>query len=261
METIDQIQERINAFTEIEDQLACIPDGYAEAVLLDLPWGFKTRAPSKNPSADRSVEKKYRTMTLKQIKEFVPKVQRICNPKRCHVFMWTTGPFLEKAFPLLGSMGARYSSVAFYYLKIQRRLAGQVELITTDPVDLESIMHVNMGFTTRKNIEPCILGRIGSPKRNGKDVRELIIDWLREHSEKPEQTRARIECYCGGPYVDIFSRRSRPGWLTLGDEIGKFDAAAERPKKIVREKRPATPKVDEHARCDETVDAFNGETK
>jgi N6-adenosine-specific RNA methylase IME4 len=223
MTLAETIQNQIGAYTEIENQLACVPDGYAKAVLIDLPWGFKTRAPNKNPKSDRSVDRKYRTMTMTQIKAFMPTIKRICNPKGCHVFMWTTGPFLEKAFPLLRSAGARYSSTAFYYLKIQRRLAGQIELITTDPADLESIMHMNLGFTTRGNIEPCLLGRIGSPKRNAKDVRELIIDWLRQHSEKPEQTRDRIERYCDGPYVDIFSRRSRPGWITLGDQIGKFD--------------------------------------
>jgi N6-adenosine-specific RNA methylase IME4 len=224
MSETDLLQFELGKLATIEEQLALIPTGFARAICLDWPWNFKSRAASKSPQSDRSVERHYRTMTYKQILAMAATIKRIADPKGCHIFQWTTGPFLEKSFPVLHAMGARYSSMAFYYLKLQPRLGGQVELITTDPADLESIMHVNMGFTTRKNIEPCILGRIGSPKRIGKDVRELIIDPRRAHSQKPDEALARIERYCAGPYVEIFSRSTRQNWLHLGDQVGALDA-------------------------------------
>src|SRR5262249_45765394 len=81
------------------------------------------------------------------------------------------------------------------------------------------------GLTTRKNVEDVILGKRGKSLRCDGSVRELIIAPRREHSRKPDTTHERIERYVGaqGPFLELFARQSRPGWITLGDEATKFD--------------------------------------
>jgi N6-adenosine-specific RNA methylase IME4 len=63
----------------------------------------------------------------------------------------------------------------------------------------------------------------GKPRRLAKDVHEVILAPIREHSRKPDEAYRRVERYCAGPYLDLFSRESRTGWDAWGDELGKFD--------------------------------------
>ena len=40
-----------------------------------------------------------------------------------------------------------------------------------------------------------------------------------EHSVKPAEVHERIERLLAGPYLELFARKDRPGWLTWGNEI------------------------------------------
>jgi len=82
------------------------------------------------------------------------------------------------------------------------------------------------GYGTRHNAEDCWLGRRGKPQRKSKGVRELIVAPVREHSRKPDEVYQRIEALCAGPYVELFARQQWPGWICVGDEIGKFQREA-----------------------------------
>jgi N6-adenosine-specific RNA methylase IME4 len=83
-----------------------------------------------------------------------------------------------------------------------------------------------MGFTTRKNAEDCLLFRTGRPQRLARDVPEVIISPVREHSRKPEEAFARIERFCPGPRVELFAREHREGWDAWGEEAGLFNDPA-----------------------------------
>ena len=55
-------------------------------------------------------------------------------------------------------------------------------------------------------------------------MRNLIEGEAREHSRKPEVAyRAAEALLPGARRLELFSRASRPGWETWGDEAGKFD--------------------------------------
>ena len=82
------------------------------------------------------------------------------------------------------------------------------------------------GYATRHNVEICWLGRRGSPKRKSAGVRELIIAPVREHSRKPDDIYQRVEALSNGPYLELFARQQWPGWICVGDEVGKFQREA-----------------------------------
>lgn len=48
----------------------------------------------------------------------------------------------------------------------------------------------------------------------------------REHSRKPEESRDRVEQLVAGPYLELFARSTRPGWVSWGNETAKFDRVA-----------------------------------
>ena len=80
-----------------------------------------------------------------------------------------------------------------------------------------------MGFTTCKNAEDCLLFRTGMPQRMARDVHQVIVSPVREHSRKPDEAFTRIERFCPGPRVALFAREEREGWDTWGDQVGMFN--------------------------------------
>jgi N6-adenosine-specific RNA methylase IME4 len=182
--------------------------------LVDPPWHFRGRT---GFVSDRDPQRHYRIMSTADIAA-LPVGEYAA--KDAHLFLWTTGPCLEQAFSVIRAWGFRYSGVAFTWIKLKKSFdPNQLRILPTADADL----HCGLGFTTRKNAEFCLLARRGNAKRIAKDVREVILAPRRQHSQKPDEARERIERYCEGPYLEIFSRSSRPGWTCVGDEVGKFD--------------------------------------
>jgi N6-adenosine-specific RNA methylase IME4 len=192
------------------------------AICADPPWRFQSRTALEvaNWDSRRDVEKHYQTMTIDEIKALP--VRKIAA-KDCHLFLWTTGPFLRQAFDVIDAWGFKYSSSGFVWVKLKRsHKSEQLHCLPTAEADLM----VGLGHTTRKNAEFCLLARRGSPKRLGRDVREIILSPVREHSRKPDEAFDRVERYCAGPYLELFSRQERPGWSVWGNQVDKFEAVA-----------------------------------
>lgn len=185
------------------------PPGGFGAVMADVPWTFKVRS---DKGVGRGAVKHYETMTLEDIKAL--DVADVCAPD-AWLFFWTTGTHMQDAFEVITAWGFTYSAMGFVWIKLTPS--------APEHIYSEQSFHVGMGYTTRKNAEFCLLGRRGSPKRLSNKVRELVIAPRREHSRKPDEVPARIEQFCAGPYLDMFSRESRPGWVSWGLETGKFD--------------------------------------
>lgn len=194
-----------------------LPDGPFPCILADPPWYFRTRT---HQLGSRDAQNHYGVMSLPDICALPVGA---AAGRDAHLFLWVTGACLPQAFPVIEAWGFRYSGVAFTWAKLKRSHdPKQLRILPT----AESDFHVGLGFTTRKNTEFCLLARRGSARRNAKDVRELIIAPVREHSRKPDEAYARIERYCDGPRLELFARQARPGWTAWGNETDRFEAAA-----------------------------------
>ena len=192
--------------------------GHYAAILADPPWHFRTytKLDENNWNGRRDAEKHYAVMTLDEIAALP--VSQLAAPD-AHLFLWTTGPHLPQALCVLEAWGFRYSGMGFVWVKLRRGVnPQQLRLIPFTEADL----HLGLGHTTRKNAEFCLLGRRGSPRRKAKDVREIVLSPVREHSLKPDPVPERIERYCDGPYAELFARMTRPGWDCWGVEVDHF---------------------------------------
>ena len=211
----------VNRMKENRPQLLDgLPHGHFAAIAADPPWHFKARTAiqSANWKSPRHIERHYPTMSLDDIKAMP--VAALANPKGCHLFLWVTGPQIPAGLEVMAAWGFRYSTLAFTWAKMKRsRNAAQFGLCVTTADDF----HTGLGLTTRKNAELVLLGRRGNPRRNAKDVRELIVAPVREHSRKPDEFFDRVERYCDGPYLELFARKSRHNWTTWGNQADRFD--------------------------------------
>ncbi|KAE9386814.1 MT-A70-domain-containing protein, partial [Gymnopus androsaceus JB14] len=73
---------------------------------------------------------------------------------------------------------------------------------------------------------------------------DVIVSEVRETSRKPEEVYGLIERMCpGGRKVEIFGRKhnTRPGWLTLGNQLGPDQVYEEDLAKRIKAKYPDRP--------------------
>lgn len=207
---------------KLHQPLPTIEGGWA-CIESDVPSRFKQwTAPETDEQkrVSRAAERHYPTMTLE---ELAAMPVRDIVAKDAHLWFWITGPHLVMGnhIPIMESWGFRVSSTGLVWVKLRKGLeAAQFQLLTIP--ELMTMLALGTGKTTRKNVEVCVLGRRGSPKRLAKDVHEVIISPRREHSRKPEEAYERIERYCPGPRLQLFGRQQRPGWTVWGNEAEKF---------------------------------------
>jgi N6-adenosine-specific RNA methylase IME4 len=205
-------------------------NGYA-AIVCDPPWRYATwsqkgrgRCPDfQMPRAmqrQNRPERHYQTMPMDQL-EALPVADLAA--KHCALFLWAIDPMLPQAIALGQRWGFTYKTVGFYWGKLRRE--GSTRHLLHEEPD-HKLFPMGTGYWSRPNPEQCLLFTRGKPKRLSAAVRKLIIAPRREHSRKPDETYERVEQLCSGPYLDLFSRRSRPGWTCWGDQSGLLDSAA-----------------------------------
>jgi N6-adenosine-specific RNA methylase IME4 len=168
------------------------------AISADWPSPFRTYSAK---GQGRSASRHYQTMTIEQIAALP--VASIAAPD-CVLFFWATMPQLPAAIGIIKAWSFTYKTAAFTWIKQSRS---------------GSRLHWGMGFSTRSNAEICLLATRGSPKRIAANVHSVIISPVQEHSRKPDEALERIERLVGGPYVELFARRQRPGWSACGDQL------------------------------------------
>lgn len=148
------------------------------------------------------VERHYPTMPLEDIKSLP--VEELAAPD-CVLFLWATFPMLQEALEVIRAWGFQFKTVAFTWIKLAPKA--------------DSIFW-GMGYWTRSNAEICLLATKGQPKRQAKNVHQVIISHVEEHSKKPEEARRRIVALMGDvPRVELFARQAAAGWDVWGNEV------------------------------------------
>lgn len=121
------------------------------------------------------------------------------------LFLWATFPKLPEALQIIKEWGYTYKSVAFVWLKKNKKADG---------------WFYGLGCWTRGNAEICLLATRGHPRRQAADIHQLIISPIEAHSKKPDEAREKIVALMGDlPRVELFARQTTPGWDVWGNEV------------------------------------------
>jgi N6-adenosine-specific RNA methylase IME4 len=192
-------EQRALAGGTVENLHSLAAGGFkASAILADPPWKFMTRS---ERGEGRCANSHYRTEALDRIKA-LPVADLVASD--AVLFLWAVGWLVEGALELIEAWGFRLKTVGFCWVKQNKGGEG---------------WHMGQGYWTRANPELCLLATRGNPKRLHADVRQLIVAPVAEHSRKPDEVHERIERLVEGPFLELFARRERPGWITWGDEL------------------------------------------
>lgn len=77
-----------------------------------------------------------------------------------------------------------------------------------------------MGYYLRNNTEHCLLATRGRPMVPAVQLMSSWYVWpRRKHSEKPDEFFALAEQVSPGPRLEMFARRTRPGWDCWSDSL------------------------------------------
>ena len=168
-------------------------------IYADPPWSYRVWS---KKGAGRSAEAHYPTMSMEDIKALP--VGELAD-RDCALFLWMTLPMLREAWGVLDAWGFTFKTVAFVWIKLNRQA---------------NTLFTGMGYWTRANAEICILATRGHPKRQARNVHQVIVSHIEEHSKKPDEVRRRIEALMGDvPRIELFARQYPPGWDVWGNEV------------------------------------------
>ena len=168
-------------------------------IYADPAWYFKSYS---KKGEKRNATKHYPCMEFNDLLDL--NINSIADLD-CVLFMWVVDPLLHKSFEVIKKWGFTYKTVAFTWVKQNRKTKGNF---------------TGMGYWTRSNPEMCLLATRGKPKRISKSVKQLVIDIRREHSRKPDRIRNDIVELCGDlPRIELFARQKADGWDSWGNEI------------------------------------------
>ena len=171
-----------------------------KTVLADPPWQFQNRTGKVAPEHRRL--NRYETMTLDDICE-LPVAE--CVDTTAHLYLWVPNALLPDGLRVLRAWGFEYKS-NIVWRKIRKDGGSDGR---------------GVGFYFRNVTEMILFGVRGKNARTldpGRTQVNYIESRKREHSRKPDEQYALIEECSPGPFLEMFSRGTRPRWTVWGNQ-------------------------------------------
>ena len=179
-----------------------------QIIYADPPWSYP-----ESGSKAKVHDKHYKCMSLEDICNL--QVSKITD-ENCLLFLWVTMPRLFDAQKVIESWGFNYKTVAFNWVKENKRAVNKSLFSDNEPID----DFLGLGSWTRSNSEICLLGVKGKPKKQSSSVRQLVITPIEKHSKKPNIVKDMIVELCGDlPRIELFARQSTENWNVWGNEV------------------------------------------
>jgi len=184
--------------------------GQFAAILADPPWQFQNRTGKVAPEHKRLM--RYPTMTVDEIADLP--VDRLAAD-RSHLYLWVPNALLLEGLTVMQAWGFTYKTNLIWY-KIRKDGGPDGR---------------GVGFYFRNVTEVLLFGTRGNIRTGppGRSQVNIIASRKREHSRKPDETYDLIEACSPGPYVELFARHPRAGWVQWGNEIEQEVEDIERP--------------------------------
>lgn len=155
-------------------------------ILADPPWDIQQ-------AGKRGAERHYPLLSVDEICAL--RVDRLAEDN-AHLWLWTTNAAVPAAHQVIQAWGFRYVSVLTW---VKPRLG--------------------LGVYLRNSSEQLLFAVRGRAPIRFRAQPTWLFAPVQEHSHKPEEQYAIIERCSPGPYLELFARRSRPGWDIWGNEV------------------------------------------
>ena len=169
-------------------------------ILADPPWQFANKTGKIAPEHKRL--SRYGTMVLAEIAALP--VEQLAAPT-AHLYMWCPNALLPDGLAVMQAWGFSYkSNIVWHKVRKDGGSDGR-----------------GVGFYFRNVTELILFGVRGRNARTlapGRRQVNLLATRKREHSRKPDEQYEIIEACSPAPYLELFARGIRKGWVTWGDQ-------------------------------------------
>jgi N6-adenosine-specific RNA methylase IME4 len=152
-------------------------------------------------------------MTVNQIAALP--VQQL-SAETSHLYLWVPNALLDDGLRVMEEWGFKYKTNLVWY---KTRKDGGPD-------------GRGVGFYFRNVTEILLFGIRGSMRTQepGRTQVNVIASRKREHSRKPDEAYDVIEACSPGPYLELFARHPRSGWVQWGNEVEQAATDINNPK-------------------------------
>lgn len=173
-------------------------------VLADPPWQFQNRTGKIAPEHRRL--NRYETLTLDDIKA-LPVAD--CAANTAHLYLWVPNALLKEGLDVMQAWGFQYkTNIVWHKVRKDGGPDGR-----------------GVGFYFRNTTELILFGVRGPSPRTlapGRRQVNILKTQKREHSRKPDELYTLISQCSPGPYLELFARGVRPGWVAWGEQADDY---------------------------------------
>jgi N6-adenosine-specific RNA methylase IME4 len=197
---------RDNGLTTMQNQNAAIVADFQTAIagqtfgtiLADPPWQFQNRTGKVAPEHRRL--SRYGTMTLAEIRDLPVSA---AAAETSHLYLWVPNALLPEGLQVMQAWGFEYKSNLVWH-KVRKDGGSDGR---------------GVGFYFRNVTELLLFGVRGKNARTlrpGRSQVNYLKSRKQEHSRKPDEQYRIIESCSRGPFLELFARGIRKGWVSWG---------------------------------------------
>lgn len=169
-----------------------------KTIVVDPPWPYHQQLAGEHVRGGI----KYQVMTIGQIKAI--DVLGLADSD-CQLWLWTTNAHIHEALHCIDAWKFRYVTMCTWVKR-----------------------SIGLGYWLRGQTEHVLLAIKGSPRTKlsgphgatGSHWSTAIITSRTRHSEKPQAFYDMAEAMGEPPRLELFARRFRLGWESMGKEVG-----------------------------------------
>lgn len=180
--------------------LKTVGDRRFATILADPPWQFTNKTGKVAPEHKRL--SRYATMSSDEIGA-LPVSEVVTAP--AHLYLWCPNAMLPDGLAVMRAWGFSYkSNIVWHKIRKDGGSDGR-----------------GVGFYFRNVTELILFGVKGKNARTlapGRRQVNYLSTRKREHSRKPDEQYQIIEACSRGPYLELFARGVRSGWVSWGNQ-------------------------------------------
>jgi N6-adenosine-specific RNA methylase IME4 len=186
-----------------EQRVGPMPTGEFGVIYADYPWKFDN---SDQHEGSRG-HMPYPPMTLDEIIAHAHEAKKRAA-KNCVLVLWTTN---HHVVTQVGRVVEAYGATQPTTFTWPKSKAG-------------------IGSSGRGQTEQLVVAFIGKPVHTLNEISTLLPSWAPahpgEHSSKPAEVAELLLKHCSGPFLELFAREEREGFVCWGAEVDKFASEA-----------------------------------
>ena len=181
------------------DMSDCITGKFG-TILADPPWRFSNRTGRVAPEYRR--QPRYQSLAFNQIVDLPVKE---LSSEESHLYLWVPNALVQEGLEVMRQWGFQYKTNLVWY-KVRKDGGPDGR---------------GVGFYFRNVTELVLFGVRGALRtlEPGRRQVNIVTAQKREHSRKPDELYEIIEKCSPGPYLELFARHCRTGWVQWGDEL------------------------------------------